>query len=136
VLALRGVNDTAFLIGRIIVGAYYLYNAFNHFTHIPMMAGHAGSKGVPMPKAAIIASGLLLLIGGTSILLGCRPEIGVIAIVLFLVPVTVMMHNFWADTDPMQKMNNTINFAKNVALLGSALMYLGVPRPWPYSLHF
>ena len=130
------MSDTAFLIGRVIVGAYYLYNAFNHFTHIPMMSGYAGSKGVPAPKLAIIVSGVLLLIGGASILTGCRPEIGVLAIVLFLVPVTFAMHNFWADKDPMQKMTNMVQFAKNMALLGSALMYLGVPRPWPHSVGF
>src|SRR5213075_2454745 len=113
------MSDIALLVGRVIVGGYYIYNAFNHFTHIPMMAKHAGSKGVAMPKAAITISGLLLLAGGASILLGCQPEMGAIAIILFLVPVTLTMHNFWADTDPMQKMANTINFAKNMALLGS-----------------
>ena len=56
------------------------------------------------------------------------------ALVLFLVPVTLIMHAFWADHDPVQQQNNLINFTKNIGLLGSSLMFLAVPRPWPYSV--
>jgi len=124
----------AFLIGRIIVGIYFIYSGIRHFTNLNMMAGYAGSKGVPMPKIAVPASGSLIVIGGLSILLGFQPLIGVIAILLFLVPTTFMMHNFWSVQDPMQKMNEMINFTKNWALIGYTLMILAVPQPWMYSL--
>ncbi len=126
--------EIAFLIGRIIVGVYYLFNAANHFSQIDMMTGYAGSKGVPAPKLAVGGSGLLLLVGGLSILLGYQPLIGVIAIVLFLLPVTFMMHNFWTVEDPQMKMGEMVNFMKNMALIGSALMFLAIPAPWPFSL--
>jgi putative oxidoreductase len=53
---------------------------------------------------------------------------------LFLIGVTPMMHNFWAISDPLQRTTEMGNFMRNVAMLGSALMILGVPRPWPYSI--
>jgi len=56
------------------------------------------------------------------------------SLVLFLVPVTLIMHPFWADHASMQRQNDLINFGKNIGLLGSSLMFLAVPRPWPYSL--
>ena len=124
----------AFLIGRIIVGLYFISSGIRHFTHLKMMAGYAGSKGVPMPQVGVPASGLLLLIGGLSILLGAWPTYGAIAILIFLLPTTFMMHNFWAVQDPMQKMNEMINFTKNWALIGYTLMILAVPQPWPYSV--
>ena len=124
----------AFLIGRIIVGIYFIYSGIHHFTSLQMMAGYAGSKGVPMPKIAVPASGALIVIGGLSILLGFRPLIGVIAILLFLLPTTFMMHNFWTVQDPMQKMSEMVNFTKNMALIGCALMFLAIPQPWAYSV--
>jgi uncharacterized membrane protein YphA (DoxX/SURF4 family) len=124
----------AFLIGRIIVGIYFIYSGIHHFTNLQMMAGYAGSKGVPMPKIAVPASGALVVIGGLSILLGFQPLIGVIAILLFLLPTTFMMHNFWSVTDPMQKMSEMVNFTKNWALIGYTLMLLAIPMPWMYSL--
>jgi patatin-related protein len=128
------VMDVFFLIGRIIVGVYYIYSGLRHFTHFEMYAGYAGSKGVPAPKALNIVAGILLLIGGLSILLGIAPVIGVIALVLFLLPVSFTMHKFWAVSDPMAKMSEIVNFTKNMALMGSALMFLAIPTPWPWSL--
>lgn len=86
--------EILFLVGRIVLGVYYLFNAFNHFRNLEMMTGYAASKGVPSPKLAVVATGVLLLLGGLSILLGYQPTIGVLLIVIFLVPVAFMMHNF------------------------------------------
>jgi len=124
----------AFLIGRIIVGGYYLFNAYNHFSQLDMMVGYAGSKGVPAPKLAVGGSGLLLLVGGLSILLGYQPLIGVIALIVFFLPVTFMMHDFWTVEDPQMKMGEMVNFMKNMALIGSTLMFLAIPTPWLFSL--
>ena len=124
----------AFLIGRIILGVYYLYSAVHHFMGIKMMSGYAASKGVPAPTLAVGGSGLLLLLGSLSILLGYQPYIGAIMIVVFLVQVAFMMHNFWAVSDPQAKMGERINFMKDIALAASALMFLAIPTPWPFSL--
>jgi uncharacterized membrane protein YphA (DoxX/SURF4 family) len=123
-----------FLCGRIVLGGYLLYNAVHHFTHLGQMAGYAAAHHVPVPGLAVAVSGLLLLVAGVSFLLGVVPRLGVAALVLFLVPVTFTMHAFWADSDPQARMNDLINFTKNLALLGSGLMFLGVPEPWPYSV--
>jgi putative oxidoreductase len=126
--------EILFLIGRIIVGLFYLNNAFNHFARLEMMAGYTQSKGVPAPKAAVIVTGILLLIGGLSILTGLYPTIGVAALVVFFLPVAIVMHGFWNVTDPNMKMMEMIQFMKDIALMGSALMFLAVPQPWAYSL--
>ena len=123
-----------FLIGRIIVGMFFLFNASNHFMQLNTIAAYAGSKGVPAPQLAVLGSGMLLLIGGLSIITGYRPFVGVMALVLFFLPVTFMMHSFWAISEPMAKMTELVNFTKNMALMGSALMFLAIPRPWPFSL--
>ena len=59
------ISFVAYLIGRILVGLYYLYNALNHFKSLVMMAGYAGSKGVPAPKLAVAP--LLLAVGGQEV---------------------------------------------------------------------
>jgi uncharacterized membrane protein YphA (DoxX/SURF4 family) len=48
--------------------------------------------------------------------------------------ITPVMHNFWAITDSAQRMADMINFTKNLALLGGALMMVAIPTPWPYSV--
>ena len=124
----------AFLLGRVIIGCFYLFNAYHHFADVAQLAHAAARHGVPMPEAAIIVSGVLLAIAGVTLLLGVFPDVGVAALVLFLIPVSVTMHAFWADTNPAARQADLIHFTKNLALLGSSLMFLAVPRPWPYSV--
>ncbi len=125
--------EWAFLVGRIIVGVFWLFNAFNHFAQGKMMIPYAKSKGVPLAEIAVPGTGLLLLIGGLSFLTGLYPTIGIAALVLFLVPTTFMMHNFWAVQDPQMKMVEMVNFNKNLALLGFLVISLLLPQPWPFS---
>jgi putative oxidoreductase len=126
--------DIVFLIGRIITGGFFLMNALNHFTKTSMMAGYAQGKGTPAPKASVAGSGVLLLLGGVSLLLGYHPTIGAALLVIFLLGVSFKIHNYWAVTDPQQKMSEQVNFIKNMALLGFLLMTAAIPRPWPISL--
>ena len=123
-----------FLLGRILYGGYFLKAGLNHFQSLAMLSGFAGMKGVPAPKLAVMFSGALIITGGLSVLLGVYPVIGLGCIVLFLVPVSLTMHTFWSDTDAMTKMNNQLNFEKNVAMAAAALMLMMLPQPWPMSL--
>ncbi len=123
-----------FVIGRIIFGCYFIYNGINHLSHVPMMAGYAKSKGVPAPSLAVFVSGLFILLGGLSVLLGIYPVAGIILITLFLIPVSFFMHRFWDVQDPMARMGEHVNFLKNMALIGALLMFFLISRPWPVSL--
>lgn len=126
--------EIAFLIGRILVGGFFLMAGFNHFARHSMMAGYAKTKGTPAPEVAVAGSGILLVLGGASLLLGFHPTVGVILLVIFLLPTSFMIHNFWAIQDLPSKMNEMAQFQKNIAILGLLLMTLLIPRPWPISL--
>ena len=124
----------AFLIGRLVFGGFFLYNGINHLKERKSLAQYAQSKNVPMAEAAVSATGVALIAGGTSILLGLKPKLGAAAIAGFLAGVSPIMHDFWSVEDPQQRMNEMINFSKNVALLGSAIAFMGVEEPWPASV--
>lgn len=123
-----------FLVGRVLFGGYFFLMGLNHLTKSASLVGYAASKGVPAPKAAVFFSGLLILVGGLSVILGYMPTYGLAAIALFLVPVTFAMHQFWKVADPMMKMGERVNFMKNMALLGAALALTAVSLPWALSL--
>ena len=79
-------------------------------------------------------AGILLLLGGLSILFGIYPYVGIVMLVAFLLPVSFMMHNFWTLADPQLRMADKVNFMKNMALLGAILMFLAIPLPWALSV--
>jgi putative oxidoreductase len=123
-----------FLIGRLLFGGFFLYNGINHFRNRKQMAPYAGSKGVPAPELSVSLTGVPLIVGGTSILLGIKPKLGALAILGFLAGVSPVMHDFWRAEDPNERMNEMANFAKNMALAGGALALLGVEEPWEASV--
>lgn len=123
-----------FLLGRLLFGGFFLYNGINHLKERKTLGQYAQSKNVPQPEAMVAASGVLLLAGGASILLGIKPKYGAAAIIGFLLGVSPVMHDFWKQEDPAQRMNDMINFSKNLALLGGALALMGVDEPWPASV--
>ncbi len=110
------------LIGQILLGGFFIYNGFGHLKNLNALTGYAVSKNVPQAKFAVMFTGLMLLVGGLSILTGFMVEIGAWILVLFLAVTTSMMHQFWKSTDPMHKMSEQVQFAKNIALIGALLM--------------
>jgi putative oxidoreductase len=108
------------LSGRIFYVAIFLMSGPGHFTSKSI--GYAATHGVPLASLAVPFSGVLAIIGGLSILLGYKAKYGAWLLVLFLVPVTLMMHRFWGVADPMTAMMQQINFMKNLSMLGAALL--------------
>ncbi|MCS7212669.1 MAG: DoxX family protein [Candidatus Calescibacterium sp.] len=131
---MEAIKNIGFLVGRIIVGVYYSMAGIEHFTGLQGMAQYAASKGVPLPELAVLFTGVLLLVGGLSVLTGLFPIVGIGSLVVFFLPVTIIMHDFWNIQDPQMKMIQTIQFMKNMGLMGSAMIFLAIPEPWKFSL--
>jgi uncharacterized membrane protein YphA (DoxX/SURF4 family) len=123
-----------FVIGRAIFGGFFVYNGINHLKNVQSMAPYAASKGVPNPEKAVQATGAMLIAGGVSVIAGIKPRQGLATLIAFLVPTTLQMHRFWEETEPQQRMGQTVNFAKNVALIGAALALMQIDEPWPASI--
>ena len=127
---------TAFMLGRVIVGLYFLEGAYGHLVKPAGLIGYASSKGVKSPKLAVIGTGILMALGGLSVLLGVRPHYGLALLIIFLLGTSFKMHAYWKETDPMAKMGDRINFTKNMALIGALLMMFAIASPWVYALNW
>lgn len=125
---------TSFLIGRLIVGLFYLYSGIDGFINLGSKIGYAASKGTPLPQVTVLVSAVLLVIAGLTIITGYEVRIGVLALVLFFLPVTFIIHDFWNIQEPLRRLTEMHSFQSNIALMASALMLLAIPAPWPYSL--
>ena len=108
------------VLGRFLFALIFLMAGANHFNK--QSIGYGASQGVPLASAAVPLAGVLAIAGGLSILLGYRAKLGAWLIVLFLVPVTFLMHKFWTVQDQMMAQVQMIMFMKNISMLGGALL--------------
>jgi putative oxidoreductase len=106
--------------GRALFAAIFIASGFMHFS--PTTIGYAASQGVPLAGIVVPLSGLIAIVGGLSVLLGFHARIGAWLLILFLVPVTFTMHQFWNVADPAARAVQLGMFMKNLGLLGGALL--------------
>lgn len=116
----RDFAHFATLAGRVLYSAIFIMAGLGHFSR-PTIA-YAAQQGVPLAGLLVPISGVIALAGGLSVLLGYRAKIGAWLLVLFLIPVTVMLHNFWVVKDPMMAQMQQAMFMKNVSMIGAALL--------------
>jgi putative oxidoreductase len=107
-------------VGRALFALIFIFSSLNHFGG--EMIGYAESNGVPLANIAVPFSGIMVLMGGLSVLLGYRARWGAVLLILFLLPVTFMMHDFWTRGDAAEYQNQMVHFMKNLSMLGGAIL--------------
>lgn len=118
--------DVLVLIGRIMFVGLFVNSGIGHLRFTDMMAGYAQAKGVPNARQGVQASGVLMLVGALMVLLGIWADLGALLLAVFLVPTAVLMHGFWKESDPAARATEMVQFLKDIALAGAALMLLGL----------
>lgn len=131
------MNETVVIIARWGLGAYLIWNAVNHFRNTPALAAYVAYKGMNYGRELVLVSGVLLGIVGFGVVDVLVPGwLGALAAVLFFVPVSVKIHDFWnvnfavgataaQQAEVMQsRQMEQIQFTKNLAILAGLLIAL------------
>lgn len=115
------------LIARILFAFMFIMSGINHLVpkNTAAMTGYAQFKKVPMPKLSVQLSGLVLLLGGLSIILGVYADLGALVVAVLLVLMAVKMHDFW-KADAAAKQSEMIGFMKNISMAGGALFIFAI----------
>jgi putative oxidoreductase len=120
------------IVGRVLLSLIFLMSAFGKLTNWSGTVEYMASKELPAIPVLLIAAILFEGLGGLSVLTGFKARLGALALVVFLLIVTPIFHNFWAYTGQEQQAQ-MINFLKNVAILGGLLTVVA-RGPGPGSL--
>jgi putative oxidoreductase len=110
-------------IGRLLLSLIFLLSAMGKFNDWQGTINMIASKGLPAPDVFLSIAVALEIIGGLSVLLGFYARLGALALLAFLVPVTLIMHGFWA-AEGDARMGEMINFMKNVSITGGIVLVL------------
>ncbi len=108
------------LLGRILLSYIFISSGLKHFLSQTIQYG--ASAGVPAASILVPLAGIIAIAGAVLIILGYKARFGAWLLVIFLVPVTLIMHRFWSVQDPMQHQIQHTMFLKNMSMLGGALI--------------
>src|ERR1700735_3780344 len=120
------------LAGRLLISTIFIFSGLSKLGAHAAMAGFAASKGLPAADLAIWLAAAVEIFGGLSILLGFQARIGAWVLFLYLIPTSVVFHNFWA-LQGMEKMDQQGHFFKNIAIMGG-LLFIATFGAGAYSI--
>jgi uncharacterized membrane protein YphA (DoxX/SURF4 family) len=107
---------------RILFTLIFFLSGITHFT---AMQTYIDLMPAPIPLRAfwVTISALVELVGAAMILFNYRPRLGAWLIVIFLIPVTIVVHGTAMVTlsDPVMRGVNVSMFLKGLAMIACAL---------------
>lgn len=118
---MRGRSDGMALVGRILLALLFIWSGWGKLNGFSGTVGFIGSQGLPMPQVLAAIAIAVELGGGILLLIGLKTRWVAMALVLFLIVITPIFHNFW-NAPAAQVQMQEINFLKNVAIMGGILM--------------
>jgi putative oxidoreductase len=129
---MNGQKDGVALIGRIALAAIFVLSGLQKLIDFTGTASMIAGAGVPLPTVAAAVAVVIELGGGLAIFAGWMTRVAALAIVVFLIIVSPIFHNFWT-MEGEARMMNQIMFLKNVSMLGGFLLLMAF-GPGRYSV--
>ena len=103
-------------LGRLLMALIFLMSGFGKLMNPAHTQQFMAANGLPLTGLLLIGALLFELGGGLSLLLGYRARWSAAALVLFLIPATLVFHTNFAQQAQM------VHFLKNLAIIGGLLM--------------
>lgn len=116
-------SDTIALVGRILFTLIFFLSGITHFTDVNGYVALMPAS-IPLRPFWVVVSGVVELVGAALVVLNVQPRLGAWLIVLFLVPVTIVVHGVAMATaaDPQTQAMQISFFLKGLAMTGAALL--------------
>ena len=129
---MNGQKDGVALIGRIALTVIFVLSGSQKLIDFTGTASMIAGAGVPLPTVAAAVAVVIELGGGLAIFAGWMTRVAALAIVVFLIIISPIFHNFWT-MEGEARMMNQVMFLKNVSMLGGFLLLMAF-GPGRYSV--
>lgn len=113
------------LLGRIFVAAIFLQSGIDKLLNFDKTVKLMASKAMPMPDILLVPSIVILIAGGTMLLVGWKARWAALALIGFMIPATLVFHSFWTYPET-QFVNQFHHFFKNLAIIGALFLVMGM----------
>jgi len=107
---------------RFLVALIFLLSGAGKLFGFSDTAQMMGAAGFPAPSFFLVCAISIELVAGTLLLVGYKTRYAAVALVVFLVPATIIFHAA-AIGDPVHGQEQMINTLKNLAILGALLKF-------------
>lgn len=114
------------LIARLLLSSIFVFSLFSKILSWEGTIQFMSAKGIPLPSILILGAIATEFLGAIALITGCRMKEASILLVVYLIPTTLIFHNFWA-MEGQQFQMQLLNFLKNLSIMGGLLLLASMP---------
>ncbi|MFZ0409674.1 MAG: DoxX family protein [Cyanobium sp.] len=103
-------------IARVLLCLVFIQAVIGKLTGFAAVAGMIAAKGLPLAPALLVAAMALMAVGSVLVISGWKARLGVVLLLVFLVPTTLLFHGDVSDS------GQRIQLLKNLAIIGGLLL--------------
>ncbi len=118
---MEGLRRVAPVVGRVLLSIIFILSGLGKIEAFSGTASMMGAHGIPIPEVTLVAVILIELLGGLALLTGIHARLAAMILFIYLIPVSLVMHNFWTAPAGAAQMQQ-VQFLKNLAILGGLLL--------------
>lgn len=118
------MNNRSFtlFLARLLIAVIFVVSGFHKITAFGGTVDQIAGKGLPLATFGAVLAIVVELGGGLSLVFGYKSKLSAWVLFLFLIPTTLIFHNFWALSGQQFQMQ-LITFMKNLAIMGGLLAF-------------
>ena len=125
-------HDVVALLARVLLVAMFLVSGFDKATGFTGTVSYIAGNGLPFPEVAATIAVTVELGLGLLVFLGWKSRWPALMIAIYTIAAGLLFHAYWNDA-PANRMDDYINFWKNVSIAGGFLMIFAF-GPGRYSI--
>jgi putative oxidoreductase len=118
------------LAGRLLLSAIFLLSGLTKFMDWNGTAAYMAGHGLPLIPVLLPIAAIVEIAGGLAILIGFKSRLAALLLFLYLIPTTLVFHNFWTAAG-IEHVNQMQHFLKNLAIMGGLAMIVGLGPGFP-----
>lgn len=121
---MRSLRSLLTLIARLCLSAIFIFAGASKLIFFDQTHAYMASKGFTAIPFFLISAALLELIFGLCLLLGYKARFAATVLLLFLIPTSLIFHDFWTLEVGAERALQQILFLKNIAIMGGLIYVL------------
>lgn len=122
---MRHVASLFILLGRVLISVVFLIAGISKLFHYNETIQYMASHGLTMLPLLYAGALFIELFVAFCLLIGFKTRWAAAILVLFLIPVSFIFHNFW-NFDGEARIIQMYMFLKNIGIIGGLLILLGI----------
>lgn len=117
---MKALSSFVLFIARVCIAAIFLSGAYSKVMAYDETVQFMASKGFTAVPLFLFGAAFVEFIGALSLILGYKTRFGATLLLLFLIPTTLIFHDFWNAEGAVRALQQ-IEFFKNLAIFGGLL---------------